>query len=125
MKLCIDSMHPRVPGEIEATDIDQVEQLIRRLDQDRYTIVSLGEPDRPLLMVCGGKGDYVVTATPDGKTWSGLAMGPRDGASKRINGGGQPAEFPSHEVATLDQALAAARYFFQHGALDPSLTWET
>lgn len=125
MKLAIDSLDPQVSGEVETSDVGQVEALIRRLDQDKYTIVSLGEPDRPLLMVCGGRGDYIVTATPDGQSWSALAMGPRDGPSKRINGGGQPAEFPSHEVATLDQALAAARYFFQHGALDPSLKWES
>ena len=125
MKLGIDSGDPQVGSELETTDVDQVEAFIRRLDQDRCTIVSLGEPDRPLLMICGGRGDYIVTATADGKTWSGLAMGPRDGPTRRINGGGQPADFPSHEVATFDQALAAARYFFQHSALDPSLKWES
>lgn len=124
MKLSIDSWDPQTSEEdFESTVADQVDSLIRRLDQDKHTIVTLGEPDKPLLHVGGGKGDYVVTATLDGENWLTLAVGPRDGSRKRINAGGQPGNPHSHIVVTLDQAIAAARYFFLHTALDPSMSW--
>lgn len=108
-----------------ATRVEEVESFIRHLDQDKHTLVCLGEPDKPSLMVGGGKGDYLVTATLDGENWSTMAVGPRDGSKKMVVTGGQPGDFHSHVIVTLDQALAAARYFFLHTTLDPSMNWIT
>lgn len=109
----------------DSAEADQVDALIRRLDQDRHTVVSVGEADGPLLMVGGGKGEYIVTATIDGENWSTLATGPRDDTRKLVNIGGQPGDYRSDVVVALDRAIAAARYFFLHAALDPSMTWIT
>jgi hypothetical protein len=127
MKLSIDTWDGmRTSSEdFESTDVNQVDALIHRLDQDRHTIVSVGEAGTALLMVGGGKGDYLVTASLDGENWSTLAMGPRDGMRKIVSAGGQPGDYHSSVVVMLDQAIAAARYFFLHGALDPSMTWVT
>jgi len=52
-------------------------------------------------------------------------MGPREGPRRLVTGGGQPGDFHSQVVVTLEQALAAARTFFQRGALDETMTWIT
>jgi hypothetical protein len=111
--------------ETEANRVEDVEGFIRRLDQDKHTLVCLGEPDKPAIMIGGGKGDYLVTATLDGENWSTMAVGARDQTRKLVVTGGQPGDFHSYVIVTLDQAIAAARYFFLHTALEPSMTWVT
>src|SRR4051812_16200287 len=115
MKISIDTWEgPLTSSEdFESTDVAEIDSLIRRLDQKRHATVSIGEPEKRLLMVGGGKGDYIVTATLDGENWFTLATGPPSDSWRRIFTG-QQGDYRSHIVATLDQAIAAARYFFLH-----------
>lgn len=109
---------------IEVIRFDEMEALIRRLDQKKHTSVSLGETGKPALMIGGGKGDYVVLWMADADHWLSLKMGPRHGSKKLLTVGGQPGDYESELVVTLDQAIAAARYFFLHKELDPTQKWE-
>src|SRR3954467_12466376 len=109
MKLSLDTWegNDATDEELESMDVNEIDSLIRRLDQKRHAVLSIGEPEKPLLMVGGGNGDYIVTATLDGENWSTLAMGPHDNSRKRIFTG-QHGSYRSHIVATLDQAITAA-----------------
>lgn len=109
---------------IQPTSEDDVAQVIKRLDQDKHTEVSLDTDSGAVMLVGGGKGDYVVITSPDqGETWNTLQMGPMNGPKKLVTVGGQPGDYESDIVVTLEHALAAARYFFLHGTKDPALTW--
>jgi hypothetical protein len=125
MKLSIDHWEGVTykDEEIEMAHLEDVERFIQRLDQDTYTNVSLEGPGKSVMTVGGGNGDYVVIATFDQERWFTLRMGPRGGPQRLVTVGGQPGDYDSDIVVTFDDALAAARYWFHHTALDPALTW--
>src|SRR5262249_5428899 len=103
--------------EVEATRFEEIEAVIRCLDQKEPTVLYLGERGQSVLTIGGGTGDFVVLWMTDEDHWLSLKAGPRDGTKKRITVGGQPGDYESALVATFDQALAAARYFFLHQKL--------
>ena len=110
-----------------------VEAAVRRLDNARFTDVSLSfdeGKDRTSMLLSGGRDDRVIccVARPDDPAWDQAFRYVVD--SEWQSGefmqviGGQGSDLPASLSVKREVALAAARYFFEQLALDPSLAWE-
>lgn len=113
-------------GEHEDTaDPGVVAELIRSLDGQDRTHVSLGDPDAHL--VCGGSADrgLVLYAGLDGEIHQLLSTTPtRHRGSVDVVAAGQPGAYPARFVVDLGTALKAARAFVEDVGLESSVDWE-
>jgi hypothetical protein len=102
-----------------------VAQAIRRLDQRRYTLVALETDGEAHMLVGGGNGEYVVSATLDGLTFLNLVTTPEHSGEVKVVVGGQEGLYASHLLVAQDDTLKAALTFTERGQLDPSFRWES
>ncbi|MEO0479454.1 MAG: Imm1 family immunity protein [Planctomycetota bacterium] len=93
------------------------------LDARERTLLSLTRDESTVLMVGGGAGQYVVTASvrPD-EHWALRGSAPAYGEIE-LTAGGQPGLFDASQVVDFDQALLAGLWFLASGALDPRQEW--
>jgi hypothetical protein len=113
----------------------QVEAAIRRLDNSRFTDLSLDFAegrDRTSLLVSGGNEGRVVccVARAEDPDWGqdfrhlvDLEWRDADDEFEQVIGG-QASALPAKLSVPRETALRAARYFFEHRALDPGLRWQ-
>lgn len=101
-----------------------VAQAIRRLDQRRHTLVALETDSEAHMLVGGGNGDYVVSATLEGLTFSNLITVPVHQGEVKMVVGGQEGFYAPHLIIARDAALEAALTFTERGQLDPRFRWE-
>ena len=102
---------------------------LRRLDGFRHDDAVLEytgrAADKASLIVGGGQGGRVVVgAQPAGADYPHHLVDPARGdALETQSVGGQETPLPARFYVSLEMALQAARYFYQHRALDPALQW--
>jgi len=101
-----------------------VAHAIQRLDQRRHTLVALETDGEAHMLVGGGNGEYVVSATLDGLTFFNLVTAPAHQKDVRVVVGGQEGLYASHLLIAQDATLKAALTFTERGKLDPSFRWE-
>jgi hypothetical protein len=112
-------------GMIDGPTWDDVEREIRALDGQRQDQVFVVFDDEEYLGVCGGNGGYYVTCAmrPDGEYALANPTRPADQTVWVMNG--QGIDYVLSHTTDLKTALAAARWYYDHGGeLAPALTWE-
>ncbi|HYO58157.1 Imm1 family immunity protein [Archangium sp.] len=109
----------------ENPDPLDVAQAIRRLDQRRHTLVALEADSEAHMLVGGGNGDYVISATLDGLTFLNLVTAPVHQRDVKVVVGGQDGLYAPHLIIAQDAALKAALTFTERGQLDPRFRWES
>jgi hypothetical protein len=101
---------------------DDIEQAIRGLDGEWLTeAMFTDEAGKIILHVAGGGANYLLSLTWPDRVLN-LAGPDADGWVSLV-AAGQRVEVPRSQVAGLDTALQAARYFARTGEPNPSLEW--
>jgi hypothetical protein len=116
--------------EIREPTWADIEAAIRRLDRFHYPFVwlyrsAVAEEDaNPEFNVLGGDSEFAMDATTD-TTYHRYYDQSRGDEMIKIWRSDQGAAFEKKYCCpSLDVALRATRYFCEHGALDPDLTWQ-
>ncbi len=99
-------------------------ELIRRLDADAWTEVTVSAAQDRYLMIGGGAGQYVVCAALDDSAFWNLVSNEQASGTVYVTAGGQKGDYPARHVVGFEQANAAARAFLADQRLDPEQTWE-
>jgi Immunity protein Imm1 len=99
---------------------------IERLDGRQRTLVTLSAEGDAHLAIGGGQyNQYVVYATSDNVKFSTLMSADQSHSKVLLFIGGQEGDYQKDIVVDFDGALAAAKFFADHGRTDPSLQWRT
>jgi hypothetical protein len=106
-----------------------VERAIRRLEQFSYPYVWLysfvpDENDMYNVNITGGNGIYCIDGFIDNQ---GFRFVNPDGGHQTIEVWTSDQGFETEEkyiCRDVEVVLSAAKYYFEHGMLDPNLTWE-
>ena len=101
-----------------------VENAIKRLDQQAYTDVNIGMRGHGYLGVSGGCGRYFVYLFTEDERGFRLSNSSQDFSRSKIVAGGQLVNLCNRNIVTLEEALAAARSYFETGELDALLKWD-
>ncbi len=99
---------------------------IHSLDGDRRTLVSATRGEACLTVAGNSRGVLMVFFSPETSAegqWSLLTSPGSDMGKVEVNIGHMAISHPSWETTTLENALAAARYFHRKGLADPQMTW--
>lgn len=102
-----------------------VAHAIQRMDQRRHTLVALETDGEAHMLIGGGNGKYVVTATLEGLTFLNLVTTPLGQREVKVVVGRQEGFYASHLLIAQDATLKAALTFTERGQLDPSFRWES
>ncbi len=113
--------------DISGPTWEAIEQAIRALDQRQRTQLVLDRQDGSHMLIGGGTGRYnvcVTKARDEDEQYFTLAdnNAPSDGHENLVTGG-QLGRFPARAVVGLEDALKAAKAFFQDGSLTAELAW--
>ena len=105
----------------------QVEAAIRALNNrnlnDVY-LTPLAAQSETFLGIGGGSGQYLLTGAVAGKTFPTLVTALNlDDSLVPLVVGGQLGEYPARWLVSLDDALSAARAFFDAGGFDCGVEW--
>ncbi len=109
---------------IEQPSWNDVAHAVQGLDGGTRDSVVLTGPKEAYMGIVGGhEGQYVVAGRRlDGKPFI-LTVGEWRGTWVPVMVGGQENEYADNEAVVLDDALAAARTFFESGECDPRFHW--
>ncbi len=128
-RLCICDWSNTTRRDVVALDPSwpQVEAAIRALNNrnlnDVY-LTPLAAQSETFLGIGGGDGRYLLTGAIAGKTFPTLVTTlSLDESLIPLVVGGQPGEYPARWLVTLDDALSAARAFFDGGGFDCGVEW--
>lgn len=112
-------------GEQLDPTADDLERMIRRLDGERRTLVSL-QGDAGYLAVGGSARDGLVVYADlgDGDFWTARSPDSTSTDPVTVVAGGQPGDYEARLVTTPDVALAAATAFLDDGTLSGQVEWE-
>jgi hypothetical protein len=109
--------------ELDNPSPADVDEALDRLDASAYTMMSLECPNGRHLMIGGGAGQYVVSATLETERfWVLLRAEPARG-TVFLNTGGQEGDFPASQVVAKAQAHQAAHVFLETGEMDEDQQW--
>jgi hypothetical protein len=104
---------------------DSVEMHLRLLDGDSSDGVILGSSGNSYLGVSGGRGNqYVVAGYIAGFGSFILANGEKGHGTRQVVVNGDFNNYPARHVVGLDDAIAAAKEFFESGDLVKGFIWE-
>ena len=104
----------------------QVVEAIRALDGIGRTLVCLGKPLGPSLMVGGGNaGRYLVNYLVDLETQENFVLSDpsAQGEDAEICAGGQVGVYPVQWCVSLEMVLAACDHYLQTGNMMPQFAW--
>jgi hypothetical protein len=120
--------HEDVPN----IDWPSLEEVIRAMDADNRSIVTISTSEAWHMGIGGGAQKYVVYIQwmPQEETgeeeaiWS--LFEPANAGESQLTfvSGGQYGVFSGRQVVGVEKALQAAKYYFQHEKPDPSLYWD-
>lgn len=111
--------------EWHSFDADRIEEVIGRMDQQRYTETALEGPDWWVALIGGGSNAYVVSIENrmSGVRFDLVDPGRPPDETVAVVAGGQLGSLPARDVVGLDAAVRAARHFAETGKPDPGLDW--
>ncbi|MCA1975147.1 MAG: hypothetical protein LDL44_20120 [Caenispirillum sp.] len=109
---------------IEKPDEADLRRAIDDLDQATHTLVIVAGEGEAHLGVGGGRGEFVVYATFDNRTFYNLIDRSKAGAPVTVVAGGQAGDYPTSQVVDRDRAVVAATRFLTEGRLGDDLGWE-
>lgn len=104
----------------------QIADAIRKLDGVERTLVCLGEPSGPSLMVGGGnEGLYLVNYLVDLDSQENFVLSDPSayGEGAEICAGDQVSVYPIQWCVSLEMALAACGHYLKTGQMMPQGTW--
>jgi len=108
---------------------DDIDFAIQQLDERVRTTVTFGDPQSgipialPYMTVSGGTGRYWVMDTLDDSLFLILTKPDNPTGLVSLVVGGQRIEIEARQCVSLNQALKAAKVFFETREFDPSQTW--
>ena len=104
----------------------EIESAIKDLDGNQRTLVTLKTDDEISMNVGGGDTVYVVYVTSDNKTFQYLVDPVLSNTKrKRLEIGGEEADYTLNCCVNLDMALKAAKTFVEFGQMDEFFVWES
>ena len=104
---------------------EQLEDRLLRLDQGRFTILTIAhEASEAHLAVGGGSGQFVVYMTADNQRFWNLVDPTASEARTMLTAGGQQGDYPARTVVDATTALAAAEHYRRTSVRNPELSWE-
>ncbi len=114
--------------ELGDPSADDVRGAILRLDQTRFTCVTLSAPSGAQLTVGGGAGRYICFYTEDVKSdatsyWSLVAGSGARSETVGLKIGGQLGDYPAAHVVSCDAAISAAHAFMLGEGRTPAMEW--
>lgn len=116
---------PNADGSVPSPDWNCVEMHLRSLDGDNKDGVILASSGSSYLGISGGRSNqYVVAGYVEGRGSVILANGPKGEGVQQVVVNGDFNDFASEFVVGLEDAIAAAREFFQSGSLVRQFKWE-
>ncbi|MCL2717139.1 MAG: Imm1 family immunity protein [Alphaproteobacteria bacterium] len=109
--------------EIQNPTWEQVKAEILEMDGEQYTSVGMMVGDDDHLMIGGGGTHYIVSVRDGDRL---CAINNPNGDPERMVEVcvGEPSNFPEDELVGLDEALNAARWYFEHHTPEPNLPWK-
>lgn len=107
--------------EVRDPSWDVVASAIRSMDNRTRDEVLLGLGDMDFLVVAGGSGTFVVSVQRPEESVT--LQNPTGVGEVEVQSGGQVAPFPATLVVGEEQALQAARHYWETGREDPGLVW--
>jgi hypothetical protein len=124
--ITIDNWKGNINNELAIEDVswELIEKVIRNLDGDTRTLVTLEGDNGENMGIGGGSGLYIVYATLDNEIFYNLRDSNKVGNVIELVVGGQSSEYPSELCVNLDKALMAARAFSENGIINETLEWE-
>lgn len=109
---------------IKEPDWGRIEELIRQLNGEDKSLLTLNRGDEvPHMSIGGGGGQYVAYVTFDNVQFYTVTI--PDNADDKILMfvGGQMGEYQQKQCSDLSTVLRAAKTFAEKGELDPSVNW--
>lgn len=128
-KAIIDDTAGYTEAEYEGSKLngELVPDLVGMLDGERHTLLTLSPEQGDAHMAVGGdsRSGLVVYMTEDNESFLNLRARDREaGVEISVVAGGQPGEYDSSIVVTLEEALAAATCYAESGKPSDELQWE-
>ena len=123
---CIDdSSSPEV--KVPDPNWEQIEYGIRQLDGNNKSVVIIGQqnPEIDFMGIGGGKNGIYRCFVFDADACEFALIDPsmpQDQTSEVLMG--QPTSISLQECVDLDMILKAARFYAEHGELEPGLNWK-
>jgi hypothetical protein len=116
----------RGPVESQTATWSDVEAAIRRLDGETYSSVMLERDSMHWIGIAGGNDGRYFVSTWDDETNGGYVAlsNPDTTGTIDVVIGGQAVDRPARWIVTQDEAVSAARAYFESGRLSPALKWE-
>jgi len=101
-----------------------VARLVGNLDASKRTMVILKRDEDNNLIIGGGRGQYVISASVDGDRFFSLVLsGKPSSPDVCLNIGGQEAEYPPDQVVDEVAAIACATEYLKSGKMDANFEW--
>jgi hypothetical protein len=124
----IDDNETYVEREYDAVGLSSglVADLVRSLDGSRHTLVTLS-PGGEAHMAIGGDASrgLIVYVTTDNTVFYNLRTNSdRPKGTVTVVAGGQPGDYDSDNVVTLEEGLTAAIHYAETGMRAESLVWD-
>jgi immunity protein Imm1 of predicted polymorphic toxin system len=124
----VDDNEAFVEREYEAGDLSSglVADLVRSLDGSRHTLVTLSPGGESHMAIGGDAGQgLVVYVTSDNMVFYNLRTNSdRPQGIVTLVAGGQPGDYDSSNVVTLEEGLTAAIRYAETGMRTESLVWD-
>jgi hypothetical protein len=108
---------------IESPSWEDVEMLIRKMDNDRFSSAGIMLENEDNMLFGGGIDRYVVGSRLDNHGYNLRNKWGDSGKEVRLMNG-QISFYPENEIVSLDDALKVARYFFDFNKLHPNYEWD-
>ena len=110
--------------EVPNPSWDQVKSAIDRLDADTQTAVAIEVSEESQMLIGGGDGKFLVSCCVSEDEWLALVDNRADSTQKiHLRACGQVGCYPLNEICDYSSTIKAARWYFEHSTLDPSLDW--
>jgi hypothetical protein len=131
MSLLVERRRGDIDASTENHDVNwsSVESAVQELDGKYSTSVVLGQFGVDTIGCSGGPARYMVEAhwmddeDHDYFAWLAEPTAPATVQTDLIIGG-QLGLYPANWLVSIDRAMAAVRYYFDHGTIDRNDTWQ-
>jgi len=102
----------------------QLEDFIIRLDQSEFTEITAKDTITELY-IGGGNDNYAISVSLDGTIFD-LINEEKDSSRKHVSIviAGEQLFYSPIKIVSVENALMAAEYYYEHRAMDPTMKWK-